>query len=264
MWYYKKKYRKKYYNTSLEEEFANLVAIILLWLSYKAYDFFKTNIVISIIITVLAICIIIWIVIINKNKIRKKWLWIQTIEEMSKLHWREFEEFIEFVFKEKWFKTELWKWTKDWWIDLVAKKDGRKYLVQCKKWNTYKITEPNLKEFYWAVKYFDDNAKWIYITTSNLTSDAKKFAQEVDIEIWDRNSLARYINEFLWRNDNEHITNNEHTKQDFQINTQKNEVICDKCWAKMIIREAKTGNNIWNKFLGCSNFPNCRNTKNIN
>ena len=36
------------------------------------------------------------------------------------------------------------------------------------------------------------------------------------------------------------------------------EEICEKCGAKMLIREGKYG-----KFLGCSNFPNCRNIKSL-
>ena len=34
---------------------------------------------------------------------------------------------------------------------------------------------------------------------------------------------------------------------------------CDKCGAMMVYREGKFG-----KFLACSNFPKCKNTKNIN
>ncbi len=46
-------------------------------------------------------------------------------------------------------------------------------------------------------------------------------------------------------------------------NTRETE-ICPKCGAKLILRTAKSGNNIGKQFYGCSNFPKCRYIKNIN
>ena len=37
------------------------------------------------------------------------------------------------------------------------------------------------------------------------------------------------------------------------------DVVCEKCGAKMVVREGKTG-----KFLACPNYPNCKNIKSIN
>lgn len=35
--------------------------------------------------------------------------------------------------------------------------------------------------------------------------------------------------------------------------------ICDKCGAEMVLRTAQKGDNAGSKFLGCSNYPKCRN-----
>jgi len=43
-----------------------------------------------------------------------------------------------------------------------------------------------------------------------------------------------------------------------EITEEKSEEICEKCGAPMIIKTGRFG-----KFLACSNFPKCRNTKNI-
>ncbi len=40
---------------------------------------------------------------------------------------------------------------------------------------------------------------------------------------------------------------------------EPSDVICEKCGAKMVYREGKFG-----RFLACSNFPKCKNTKNLN
>ncbi|MFW6047390.1 MAG: DNA topoisomerase, partial [Candidatus Woesearchaeota archaeon] len=39
---------------------------------------------------------------------------------------------------------------------------------------------------------------------------------------------------------------------------KETDIICDKCGAKMLIRNGRNG-----KFLGCSNFPKCKNTKSL-
>lgn len=39
---------------------------------------------------------------------------------------------------------------------------------------------------------------------------------------------------------------------------EESDVVCDKCGAKMVIRDSKFG-----KFLACPNFPKCRNTKSL-
>ncbi len=39
--------------------------------------------------------------------------------------------------------------------------------------------------------------------------------------------------------------------------------ICPKCGGKLLMRVAKSGSNTGNRFLGCSNYPNCKFTKNV-
>jgi hypothetical protein len=39
--------------------------------------------------------------------------------------------------------------------------------------------------------------------------------------------------------------------------------ICPRCGGKLVIRTAKRGKNAGNHFFGCSNYPDCRFTKNI-
>lgn len=41
--------------------------------------------------------------------------------------------------------------------------------------------------------------------------------------------------------------------------SEESDVVCEKCGAKMIIKQGKFG-----KFLACPNYPKCKNTKKIN
>jgi len=186
-----------------------------------------------------------------ENRRNKKWMAIKRIEDMQKLHWREFEEFITFVLQKNGFKTKIGLGTKDWWIDIEASLDWRKYLIQCKKWNKFKVSEPNLREFLWAISDFDIDAKWIYVTTSHLTSDARVFAERNGITIWDKSSLEWYVAEFTWKEIGDDMESDEE------------EIKCDKCWGKLLKRIAKHGSNKGNVFLGCENYPQCKNIVNL-
>lgn len=241
-----------------ENNFKLIIGVIIIWIlaTYKTIgEFYNAHPILLVVIVVIVLSTIIVTIQLIVERRRNKWLAIEKIEDMHKLHWREFEEFIEFVLQEKWFKTEIWPWMKDWWIDIHASLDWRKYLIQCKKWTNYKVSEPNIREFYGAMNDFDNNAKWIYITTSNLTVDAKNFAERNEIEVWDEISLERYVQEYTWKSE---------PKEEKQIEEKiKQTHICEKCWWKMIERKAKFWTNKWNVFLGCENYPKCKNIINI-
>ncbi len=61
-------------------------------------------------------------------------------------------------------------------------------------------------------------------------------------------------------------TNREHVKHVKTIVAEKEKTdaqTCPVCQSPMIMRETKKGQNIGNKFWGCSNFPKCRKVINI-
>mgnify|MGYP006272271357 CR=1 FL=1 len=66
-----------------------------------------------------------------------------------------------------------------------------------------------------------------------------------------------YLQEFWHRFEPEleELENEEVDKTKYQIKT---DVECSECGAEMVLKEGKTG-----KFLGCSNYPECKNTVNI-
>lgn len=247
--------RKK---SSEYKEITGILTLAVVWLAYPAIIqaglFYKQHPVLSVFFIIF---LIVWggllVYSLNsyiKRRRNKKWLAIQCIEDMQKLHWREFEEFIAFVLQKKWFKTTLGRGTKDGGVDIEATLDWRKHLVQCKKWTKFKISEPNIREFLWAISDFDIDAKWIYVTTSHLTSDAKIFAERNSIMIWDKYSLEWHIAEFTW---------NEMENIELPLNLPYNKEVCSKCWGNMMERIAKQWSNKGNMFLGCENYPRCNN-----
>ncbi|MCK9272714.1 restriction endonuclease [Candidatus Gracilibacteria bacterium] len=238
-----------------ENEFALFIMFLIIGIIFNLYKkilgFYNNHPVLLITLGVVVLGIIVIIIQYIFNKKRNRWLSIDKIEDMHKLHWREFEKFIEFVLQEKGFKTKIGPGIKDGGVDLYASLNGRKYLIQCKKWTNYKVSESNIREFYGAMNDFDNNAKGIFITTSNLTSDAKNFAERNGIEIWDEFLLEKYVREY---------TSGNESKESKLI---ENNQICDKCGGKLIERKAKFGTNKGNIFFGCENYPKCKNIVNI-
>lgn len=251
MTYYKKRnYKKNSYNKDLDSLIRIFIFIIVIWLYAKAIELYKINPIIFIIISILLISLWIYVFLYLKKKRYKRLMNIKTLEDMKKLHWREFEKFIEFVFKKKWYKAKVRQWRNDWWIDLDAEINWQKYLIQCKKWDNYKIWAVQLREFYWVLKMMWDNYKWIYITTSTLTKEASKEYENIknQVELWDNSNLEEYIAEFKW----EEIENKQEEKLE-------KEITCNKCWWKMIIRKANRWEHKWEEFYWCSNYPKCKN-----
>ena len=44
---------------------------------------------------------------------------------------------------------------------------------------------------------------------------------------------------------------------------QSADMVCPKCGSKLVLRVAKKGENAGNQFYGCSAFPKCRYTRDI-
>ena len=42
-----------------------------------------------------------------------------------------------------------------------------------------------------------------------------------------------------------------------------NPSICPRCGGKLVVRTAKRGDNVGKQFYGCSNYPKCKYTRNI-
>ena len=246
--YYKKINNKYKYKN---EDFVFLPIFLLIFVLYKYWiKIYNTNPILTTILLLIFSCFLLICFLYVKKIKRNKYINIKTIEDMKKLNWREFEKFIEFIFIEKWFKSKVRKWTKDWWIDLDAELNWQKYVIQCKKWDKYKIWVVQLREFYWVVKMNWGETKWIYITTSSLTKEAYLEYEKIknEVELWDISNIEKYISEYKW------------LKECVQKKKKEdNKIICNKCWWDMIERESKKGINKWKKFYWCLSYPKCRN-----
>jgi len=181
-------------------------------------------------------------------KFKKIFKWTQgqdKLKELRKLSPSEFEIFTVNLFEKfGYYATHNGK-TGDHGIDVILEKDGKRTYVQCKKYGLkHKVGEPEIRNFLGALVDKTIETNGLFITTGFFTIAAQKFAEDKPIELIDGFALLNYIR------DAEAISNNK------KSNIAKACPLCKN--GKLVVKIGKYGN-----FMGCSNFPQCKYTKNV-
>jgi len=139
---------------------------------------------------------------ITKERIQKDSLKFN-IYSLDNLSGIEFENFLKWLFQERGYSVELTKITADSGVDLVLKKDKEKIAVQAKRYNrNTKVSNEVVLKTYGGMGVYKCD-KSIIITTSFFTNQAKSDAQNLNIELWDREFLSAKIDEI-----NNNLSNN--------------------------------------------------------
>lgn len=185
---------------------------------------------------------------IKENKYHKK-LASSGIKDIDKMDGLQFEFYLQALFKELGYKTEVTKGSNDFGADLIIKKDSEKTVIQAKRYK-YKnhVSIDAVQQIYTAIPYYKANSGWI-ITNSQYTKSAEKLASVTNVKLIDRYKLVNFINEIK-----PSITPTE-VKKIIQPKARK----CPECKNDLIIRRSKAGN----EFFGCSNYPTCKHTESI-
>ncbi len=167
----------------------------------------------------------------NKRERERKYKDLKTLEDLRKLSGTKFEEFIAHLFEKMGYKITLTGGSHDGGIDLIATKDGKDHLIQCKRYTNRQVSVGAVRDFYGAISD-NMNAEGHFITTQFFTTEAKQFAKGKPIELIDQFRLLNLIK----------MINNEDIKND----------ICPLCSGLLVVRKGQYG-----EFVGCSNFPKC-------
>lgn len=178
----------------------------------------------------------------RKSKI--KWfLNKKKIRDLQNLTPTQFENYIEELFRSLGYKTRTVGGRGDGGIDVEAEKDGLVHYIQCKKFINRKVPVGAVRDFYGAITDKVDGGKGYFITTNVFTLATEKFAEGRPIELVDRFKLMKYI-------------------KLADVETPKSEedgISCPSCGGQLVKRKGKYG-----EFLGCSNYPKCKHTEQIN
>ena len=187
------------------------------------------------------------------NSFRKKKLLDnqKDLDSIKSLSWKEFEELIAEAYRRKGYSVvENYGVGADGGIDLVLKKAGNLFLVQCKHWKTQKVDVRVVREMYGLMTA--EHASGVMLITSGLfTQEAKIFAEDKPIELVEGYQVTDLISSaqgkpFRSAND---------------IQRPQSETTCSKCGANLVVRVARKGKHPGSKFWGCSKFPRCTFTR---
>lgn len=188
---------------------------------------------------------------------------VQTATQPGKtidgLSWQQFEQLIGEAFRRQGYSiTETGGNGPDGGVDLILRKAGEKYLVQCKHWRALKVGVPVVREFFGAMAA-EGAAGGFVVTSGQFTKEAQVFASGRNIQLIDGVRLKQWIAQ--------HPINPAQPKPTEPAQPAYQPVqpdpSCPVCSSAMIKRLAKRGANAGNPFWGCSKYPGCRGVVNV-
>lgn len=178
---------------------------------------------------------------------------------LQNITWREFELLVGEAFRMRGFSvTETGGGGSDGGIDLVLKKHGEIFLVQCKQWRSYKVSVNVVRELL-GVMVAQGATGGFVVTSGIFTTQAHSFAKGQNIELIDGSKLAAMIAKARTATA---IDTSEQPSDSQPLAKQPVIPIasphCPQCGDTMVKRVAKKGMNAGNLFWGCTGFPKCR------
>lgn len=195
------------------------------------------------------------------------------------ISWQEFELLVGEALRRKGFSVqEAGGAGPDGGIDLVARKDGEKYLVQCKQWRAVQVGVSVVRELY-GVMAAEGAVGGFVITSGRFTKPATEFAAGRNVQLVDGILLNRWITEA-----SQSVASTEPQARVVvdvpqpivvpePVATPKVNVApapvpekhiepqapaCPHCKKVMVMKVARTGPNAGGNFWGCGDYPKCR------
>ncbi|WP_436297935.1 restriction endonuclease [Variovorax sp. LjRoot175] len=189
---------------------------------------------------------------------------------LEAMTWREFEMLVGEAFRLKGYRIEESGGRgADGGIDLVLRKSGKKFLVQCKQWRSYKVGVGVIREHFGVMTAERADGGFV-VTSGRFTAEARVFAKGFHIELIEGEALFQMIRQARVaagrpdaqpRRDPAPIRSPELSPVAALDNgTSDAGPSCPKCASEMVRRTAKRGTNAGVSFWGCSNYPRCRGT----
>jgi restriction system protein len=140
-------------------------------------------------------------------------------------------------------------------VDLILRKGGEKFFVQCKQWKAFKVGVNVVRELY-GVMAAEGATGGFVVTSGRFTDDAQKFASGRNIKLVDGSELFATLTQLKRASKVEPPL--PAAKAQLQTPHTTEALTCPRCSSAMIKRFASKGENAGQAFWGCSKFPTCR------
>jgi len=190
------------------------------------------------------------------------------IDSIRDLSWQEFEYLVGEAYRRQGYVVqETGSPSGDGGIDLSLSRGPERVLVQCKQWQTRRVGVKPVRELY-GVMVSERASRAILITSGSFTPEARRFAAKNAVVLIEGPELAQMVSTVkTTRSSPENGRIATGVRRAALVPTESPcssaEVApeCPKCGAAMVLREAKKGPNAGSRFWGCSQYPQCRGTK---
>lgn len=172
------------------------------------------------------------------------------------INWQQFEQLVGEAFRRQGFSVEETAAGPDGGVDLLLRKTGEKFLVQCKQWRALKVGVAVVRELY-GVMAAEGAVGGFVVTSGQFTEEAKAFAAGRNIRLVAGAELQKWIS--VSKQTPAQPIRPVAASAEPLATLPGNAIInCPLCQAPMQRRTAKRGTNAGKVFWGCSTFPACR------
>lgn len=112
--------------------------------------------------------------------------------EIDKMSGDDFERYLAILFEKLGYSVQIVGSHKgDYGTDLIIEKEGVKTAVQAKRWHNA-VGIKSVQEVYGSLHVYNCT-KALVVTSNYFTQQARNLAQSNNVELWDRNYLAKII-----------------------------------------------------------------------
>jgi HJR/Mrr/RecB family endonuclease len=209
-------------------------------------------------------------------------------ESYMQMDSQEFERAIVQLFKKLGYEVKGTPFSNDRGKDAIAWKDGKKYLIECKRYAENNSIGRRDLQIFVAAMHEEKAEGGFYMNTGRFARTAITYASENKIELYDRRRFSILVNEAYplvesaqsaavmclqcgcmqslsvetevthGECQNGHIVSNEIVRSDLSVDISIAKPKCTKCGSPM-----KIVNNRRGAFWGCSKYPRCRSRREI-
>jgi restriction system protein len=172
-------------------------------------------------------------------------------DALNDMSWREFEMLVGEGFRVQGYGVVETGNGADGGVDLVLRKDGEKYFVQCKQWRAHSVGVPKVRELYGAMAAHGATGGFV-VTSGRFTRPAVEFAEGRNLTLIDGPQLHAMI-----RSTSGALAQEASVSVPMVAEVPQNPM-CPSCARPMAKRTARQGAKAGQSFWGCTGYPLCR------
>lgn len=180
--------------------------------------------------------------------------------DLMDLSWRDFEHLVGEAFRQRGFVANETPSGPDGGVDLELRRDGELHLVQCKRWRARQVGVEIVRELYGVMSARGAVGGYV-VSSGTFSTEARRFAQGRNIEIWDGAKLKaviRGVQDCPAPAVPTRAPSVSAPRSTSTVDVWSAAPVCPICGSPMVRRTARRGANSGREFWGCSRYPACK------